>query len=628
MKTQSSRMTPGHNGQPEPSALPSVAKRLLHGGFLLLPLVMGFCLFHFEKDVLFRAQELNLFLPGSLFYHESAVYPGGTLQWMACFCTEFFYHPACGVALLTLCWCAICALAASAFRLDVRCNLVTTLIPAALLGTMVQMGYIMFYITLRGYWFTPTLGMLFGMAAVWVYSRLAHRSYAGAVWLLVWMCVGYPLFGAYALASGGYMMVLAWRMPETSSRQRLLHSVLGLLLFAAVPLVAHKFYAQTSVGNMFLAALPSFNMDTNVYTTYRIPFYILFAAPLLCIACYGGAKGTMRRPWLTTTSQTALLLLMAWGLHRVWYRDTNFHKELRTVQAINDGDWQRVLDIYTETFDEPTRLLVMAKNLALFRLGKAGNEMFQYREGSARPNAPFRVRMPQVAGKLLYYQYGEENFCYRWCMEDCVCYGWNVENLKLMAKASLANGDHEVARKYLEMLKRTRYHKAWAAHYEQFLFNSEAIFADKEFNPIVRLMPEKDMLSSDLNIIEKFLIQNFAYRQSKDPLCQEQCLIAALQLKDIRTFWARFFEYAAGHGNEPMPRYFQEAAYLYGTLEHEVDTSRMPFDKEVIESHKRFQEFTQHCAGMTEAQMREAFRPQFGNTFYYFYFLMNGQHTY
>ena len=29
-----------------------------------------------------------------------------------------------------------------------------------------------------------------------------------------------------------------------------------------------------------------------------------------------------------------------------------------------------------------------------------------------------------------------------------------------------------------------------------------------------------------------------------------------------------------------------------------------------------------------EAQMAEAFRPQFGGTFYYFYFLVNGLQTY
>ena len=81
-------------------------------------------------------------------------------------------------------------------------------------------------------------------------------------------------------------------------------------------------------------------------------------------------------------------------------------------------------------------------------------------------------------------------------------------------------------------------------------------------------------------------------------------------MKDIDIFWPRFFQYATLHNGKPMPRHYQEAAYLYGHLENKVDISHMPFDQEVKDSYQRFMEFTQQCAGMTEAQMAEAFRPQ------------------
>ena len=156
-------------------------------------------------------------------------------------------------------------------------------------------------------------------------------------------------------------------------------------------------------------------------------------------------------------------------------------------------------------------------------------------------------------------------------MEDGVTFGWRTEYLKYMAKTSIAGGDYKVARKYIDMLKRTLFHKEWAEKYETYLDHPEQIRKSKEFAPIIRLLPKEDKLNSDLN---------------------------------------------------------QEAAYLYGHLENKVDISHMPFDQEVKDSYQRFMEFTQQCAGMTEAQMAEAFRPQFGNTFYYFYFLVNGLQTY
>ena len=144
----------------------------------------------------------------------------------------------------------------------------------------------------------------------------------------------------------------------------------------------------------------------------------------------------------------------------------------------------------------------------------------------------------------------------------------------------------------------------------------------------MRLLPPEDQLNSDMNVIEMYLLRTFANAMSDDPLYQEQTLIAALQMKDIGLFWPRFFQYATLHNGEHMPRHYQEAAYLYGHLEHQVDISRMPFDQEVKDSYQRFMGFTQQCAGMAEAQMAEAFRPQFGGTFYYFYFLVNRLHTY
>ena len=115
---------------------------------------------------------------------------------------------------------------------------------------------------------------------------------------------------------------------------------------------------------------------------------------------------------------------------------------------------------------------------------------------------------------------------------------------------------------------------------------------------------------------------------SDDPIMQEQILLAALWMKDIQMFWPRFFQYASMHPGKHMPRHYQEAAYLYGHLEHNVDISRMPFDKEVVDSYNEFMALAQRCQGMSEEKMRDVFYPRFGKTFYYEYFLVRGQKLY
>lgn len=75
---------------------------------IIFPVILGLCLYTYEKETLFRIQELNLFLPDSTFYHTLAAYPGGTLQWASCFLTQFFYYPAVGTAFLAAVWICIC----------------------------------------------------------------------------------------------------------------------------------------------------------------------------------------------------------------------------------------------------------------------------------------------------------------------------------------------------------------------------------------------------------------------------------------------------------------------------------------------------------------------------------------
>lgn len=594
---------------------------------LLLPIIMGVFLWTYESETLFRLQELNLFVPGSTFYRTFSEYPGGTLSWLGCYFTQFFYYPAWGCAILVAMWVATFFLLRSAFKFKGLCNILPLIIPVALLASIVQMGYFIFYIKLQGYFFSATIGCLLVALALWIFSKTEKYPIASFVWMILWSTFGYSLIGAYAMLGTICMMLMYWRFADKTTTQRIVLNVVGLLLAIGVPLITWNFYAQTNISDIYTAALPCFDMTGEVYEEYKIPFYVLIATFIVSAALYN-FNPKIERKIIILLIHVGILVGAFFFLKNTWYVNENFQKELKMSRAIENLDWEEVLRIYIKGNEEPTRMMVMNKNLALFRLGRAGNEMFQYREGGAHPKAPFKVRLVQIGGKTLYYHYGQENYCYRWCMEDGVTFGWKVEYLKYMAKACLVNKDFKVAEKYLNILKQTKFHKEWAEKYSEYLYNPQKMRESEEFNPIINLLPPKDELASDLSVIEMYLLTIFSHATSDNPVYQEQTLLAALQMKDISLFWPRFFKYAELHVGQHMPRHYQEAAYLYGTLENKVNISKMPFDPEVKDTYKRFTEFAEHCRGMSEAQMAVAFRPQFGNTFYYFYFLVNGLQTY
>ena len=177
-------------------------------------------------------------------------------------------------------------------------------------------------------------------------------------------------------------------------------------------------------------------------------------------------------------------------------------------------------------------------------------------------------------------------------------------------------------------MKKTKYYAEWAEKYEPMVKNPALIKKDKELGPIFNMLSPQDVLTSDNTLIEIYLLNTFANADSNNLMYQEQTLLAALQMKDIDMFWPRFFHYARLHPDAHMPRHYQEAAYLYGHLENKVDISKMPFDKEVVDSYNEFMAAAQSHAGMTEEEMKPLMYDRFGGTFYFEYFFTRNQKSY
>lgn len=662
-------------------------------------------LLHSESEVLFKSQEMSLWIPGDQYYNQLTVYPGGWLSWVGCYMTQFFYHPAMGVTLLVVAWAAIMALLASLYRLRGWKLLLTSMVPMMLLAALTQTGYWVYYQKLPGHMWVPTLGVLFNLLAAFLYKALRDnvfviikmehgqpvktrltdiscivRYVAGLVWMVLFGWYGYQLMGAWSFLGLALMASLSAQsilgsVTNTGNRKehmlQLLPVCLAALLVFLVPKIAYsQVFEQTKITEIYSAGMPCFQyMKANV-VVYRWAYYLLALSFVPIVVASALSDRTLPRPARIVLSCLAALWL-AYGAYFTagrWNRDKNFHLEIAMTNAVNRLDWEGALTSINELRGdtiEPTRAMVMMKNLALFRLGRFGNEFLLYPEGSrlqnidewykygesmydipsstdtiadpeareaAKAEYKWNIRLSQIAGKLAYYNYGKLNYCYRWCMEDAVEFGWHVDGIKMMALCCMLKGEDEAAHKFFDILKQTRYHGEWARHYETFIGKPDAIKNQPEFQPICYLKEYSNRLDGDNTLIELYLLKTFANGRGVDPVYQEMTLNSALLMKDIGLFWPRFMQYAEMHKSEPgfhMPRYYQEAAYLYGHLENNVDISTMPFDQSVKDTYQRFMDFNglPSIAPLSEEAKAREFKPQFGNTFYYFYFLVRNQKT-
>jgi len=587
--------------------------------------VAAICLFSGESHLLKRADELNLFLDTPLYFRQQMVVAGGLLTWIGTWFTQFFFHPWMGIAWLVALWALIVFLAIRAFRLPQRMWLLALIPVALLLITIVDTGYWLYYLKLRGHFFVGAVGTAAALALVWAFRSLPEKTLPRAAFIAVSSVVAYPLFGFYGLVAVLTMGILSLRVKPT---RNFVCPLVAVICTIGVPLLFYRYvYYQTNIVNIYWAALPLYKVESLCYA-YYIPYYLLGAWFALMAASYGWQPKPTKKEWKYVVCQLCQLAVLAIGVYVGWYKDDNFHKELEMHECATAGDWEGILRVARDEVDEPTRSMVVMKNLALFRLGRQGDEMYRYINGAKEPNAPFMARMTQICGRLLYLNYGKVNFCYRWCLEDGVEFGWRVEYLKYMTSCAILNGEYKVARKYIDILKHTKYHRTWAEQQERFLANPSQIASDGYYGMITHMMKYPDMLDSDNTLVEMYLLNQLARTGSDDPILQEAALLAALQMKDIAMFWPQFNQYAILHRGERMPIHYQEAAYLYGHLENKVDISKMPFDKQIAENYAAFMQLAQQCAGMTEEQMKPVFYPRFGNTFFYDYFLIRGQKSY
>lgn len=587
--------------------------------------VVAWSLLTYEDNLLWKMQELNLHMNTGMFFNQQMVVAGGFLTWLGTFFTEFFYHTWQGVLMLCAWWALLIWLSAKAFRVKAKWAVLMLIPVALLLASNMQLGYWIYYMKLRGYFFVGTIGMTFGVASVWGYRLLPAILRPLAV--VIAGAVLYPLLGAYGLLAVVLMGLLSCHSQDMKLSQKAMTCVLALLTVWLVPIIYYwTVYYQTNYDYIYRAALPVFELD-KAYPQYYMPFILLgLFYVIMAVSVPEKLQQKANKTAVWAMCQVALLAGMVWGVQHYWYRDYNFEKELEMRRAMEQNDWEGMLRAVSNFKEEPTRAIVMMKNFALFRLGRQGDEMYHYKTGAKEPNAPMKVYMTQeVVGRAIYYEYGQANYCYRWCLEDGVEFGWRAEYLKYMTRCALVNDEMDVAKKHIRILKHTRFHKEWAEAQEQYVNHPETMKDDKDYAIVKRLLMQEDHLGSDNGVAEVYLMNTLLDINSTDPLVQELTLLSALWKKDIGVFWPRFFNYAMLHKGERMPKHYQEAAYLYGHLENQVDISQMPFDEDVVKNYNEFMEQAQRCPGMSEDQMKPIFYPRFGNTFYYEYFLIRNQ---
>lgn len=607
--------------------------------------IIATALLYADADLLWKVQQNDLFLFSSLFFKQTMVESGGMLSYLGAFFTQFFYYPWIGVILLCGWWLLLMWLTKRAFSIPDKWNILSLIPVAILLIANMDMGYWVYVMKLRGYFFVATIGTTVGVALLWLFRLLPQNLWVRVAYVVLVVLAAYPLMGIYALITALLMGIWIWRLSDNRT-QNVIISIAALLAIVAIPLFYYHFvYHQTNITHIYLTAIPDYGIDKD-YNAYKIPYYVLAACFLAFVIAYRkpsletpavqtlntekkepkGKKNDKntkaKKPVLLWTLQGALLAALAFGVWHFWYKDANFHHELRMERCLEKADWEGIVEEGKAQNDEPTRAIVLMHNLALSRLGRQCDEMYNFPKGSKRSATPIPVYMYNTAGYQINYNYGLLNECHRLCMETGVEFGWNAELLQYMARSAMLGGEKAATRKYLSLLRQTLFFGSWADRMETLLNTPGEMYADNETGPVTRMLHYANIQGEGDSYVEKNLMMLLAELDSDDPYFQEQAVLAAMWTRNPNFFWPRFQKYAQLHPNDLMPRIFQEAAYLFANMEHRDFTERLPVSPGVKESFRGFMSDMKQYQQMNPNQVRSYLYPKYGNTYYFEFFFL------
>ena len=460
-------------------------------------------------------------------------------------------------------------------------------------------------------------GMILAVLPLFV-ARFFPGTRARILILLTLVLLGYPFFGFYALLGALLLWVglFAAGRTETEHQTKLLLRQLLLLLFLlAVPPLFFLLSGQNiNPKYLFAYGLPVYDYPN---TPWMWTALVACSLLLLGLALLSFVKKDSCRPlwWLNPLFFVLGITFVQAGS----YKDLNFETQLAMERAISHEDWDKVLELARKPNDNPNRLLVIYRNIALYNKNQLCERMFTF------PNTdePFHTKNTLVSNTIVgapvnCFYYGLLNYSYRWNMENMVLFGPRPENLRFMMMSALLNREMELAGKYIHILEKTLFYKKWASEHRVYLDDPALLLENKQYKTLLALTQYENLLGQDQRVIELAILNHFCNLKSGTDEMLEWSMSSILTTKSVYKFWPMFFVYV--NKNLPLPRHVQEAALLLAYFEkRDLGDLINLMDPRVLQRFDEFKRLTESNTHLTEEMLAALVKRSFEKSYWYYF---------
>ena len=572
-----------------------VSSTILYASLLVFILFVVYILY-INQEVFYTAYDRSEFIFGAPFFHTLMSKPFGLMRYVGAWLTQLFFEPAVGSCVMVAIWGLIFFVGTKAFRLQGSVSALMLLPVACLLTSIVDLGYWIYISTIRGYWFSQSVGYLVMLLLLWA-ARSTPRKWHLA-WYLVGVCL-YPILGWFAL-----LFVLCLALAEKITWRE----VVGIILLAFAASIWHtQLYSNLKVDDVILAGLPRFETPMDTSKHLSIPFWVLGVVSVLIPL----VKRMLLRDMKPLTSYLLPLISCIAGIVftlSLMYQDKNYINEMRMVRYAEDDNWKEVLRMAEEN-KRPTSTMVFIKNIALMNEGGLLDRSFKLGNDAANIYNPdtLHVTLLDIASPLVYYNYGMLNEAIRLSFENAIQAGFSPFYLKMLARCALAVGDKKLVERYTTILHHCPFYKDW----------QPAPVADN-IKQLQKCYPDE---LTGVENSESYIVNEISlWYESDSKVASEQALFYAMLRCDSRRFWPALRKYVKLHLDEQFPLHAMEAYILFMDKAPEEKRMMLPVERSVYERYKQFWTTLQSKAqpGKTVEKVGEEMREQWGDTYWWY----------
>ncbi|MBR0049598.1 MAG: hypothetical protein IJP74_09830 [Prevotella sp.] len=559
-------------------------------GSLLAFIAYTLYILYINQEVFYTAHDRSEFIFGAPFFHALLSKPFGLMRYVGAWLTQFFCHPGFGTAVMVVIWVLIFCVGVKVFRLQKGASALMLLPIACLLTSVVDLGYWIYIFPARGYWFSQSAGYLLMLMLLWVARSTTPRK-----WHFVWYLIAfrlYPELGWFAL-----LFILCLALSEKPTWRELI----GLLVLIVTPSIWHtQEYSYLRSDDVVLAGFPRFETPMDSSERLSIPFWVLGAISVLLSLC-----GRYMARWFVPAISAVAGILFTSSL---MFHDQNYIDEMRMAHYAFDSKWKDVLTM-AEGKKKPTSTMVFLKNVALMHEGgllersfPMGNEIV----GIHNPDS-VHVSFLEIAGPLTYYNYGMLNEGFRLSFECAVQSGFSPVYLKMLARCAHANGEDQLANRYIAQL----HHHPFYTHWKPEAVPEKIRELHNSYTDEIT-----GVESSDGYIVNSISL----WYQSDSKLASEQALFYSMLRRDSRRFWASFRKYVKLHLGETFPVPVAEAYILYMDKAPEEKRVMIPVNEDLYKRYKQFWDVLGELfqSGKSREEVAEQMRLSYGDTYWYY----------